>query len=51
MSISRMNHTATLLRKDIHTPLEFKVLVAGGENDSALALDSAELYTPSEVNV
>jgi hypothetical protein len=49
MSISRWRHTATLLRKDLHTPLEFKVLVTGGAGGDPSS--SAEIYTPDEVNV
>jgi hypothetical protein len=50
MSVSRNNHTATLLHRDRHS-LDIKVLVAGGDNDATLALDSAELLTIGEVNV
>jgi hypothetical protein len=35
--------------RDLHTPLEFKVLVAGGVN-GINSLDSAELFTSGEVD-
>jgi hypothetical protein len=51
MSIPRSGASQTLLRRDLHEPLEFKVLVAGGRSSSSTnTLDSAELFT-SEVNV
>ena len=48
MSVSRDDLTGTLLRRDRHS-LDIKVLVAGGEDASGLALDSAELLTIGEV--
>jgi hypothetical protein len=51
MSMPRLGHTQTLLRRDLHTPLEFKVLVAAGYNSLTDTLDnSAELFTSGEVN-
>src|SRR3954451_3265802 len=39
MNVARAIHTATLLA-------DGRVLVAGGQNDNAFAIDSAELYDP-----
>ena len=49
-TVSRYEHTQTLLRRDRHS-LDIKVLVAGGRDPSKYALNSAELLTIGEVIV
>jgi hypothetical protein len=50
MSVPRSGASQTLLRRDLHGPLEIKVLVAGGRSSASTnTLDSAELFTSGEV--
>jgi Kelch motif/Galactose oxidase, central domain len=50
MSVPRSGASQTLLRRDLHGPLEIKVLVAGGRSSTSTnTLDSAELFTSGEV--
>jgi hypothetical protein len=59
MNRRRYAHTQTLLRRNLHGPLEMKVLVAGGNlnpdesepGDENEIEDTAELFTSGEVNV
>jgi Galactose oxidase, central domain len=52
MSVPRSGASQTLLRRDLHGPIEIKVLVAGGRSaDFNDTLDSAELFTSDAVNV